>query len=184
MYKSLSTALAAAVAAVLAVACEHGATSPDALAPLLDATRAPTREAFQGFVFFCSSGPPDRAWVTPGGTFHFRKAGNTNQWVTGNPLIDGIETNEVDLNLNFKNGIGFAHGTSTLVPDAFNGTWQMEFHVNVSNGTAHGVGHGTGDLQGMSLKWDNVVTAIPPNPCNPALGGAETTGIVTTPRGP
>jgi hypothetical protein len=187
MYKSSFAALAAAVAAVFAVACDQGATSPDALAPLLDATAAPTRTSFDGYIYFCSDGqPPDREWFAPGGTLHFRNAGNTNQWDMGNPLIDGIETNEVDLNLNFNGGVGFVHGTSPLVPFAVSGTWQIKFHVNTSNGTARGVGHGTGNLQGMSLKFSNVVSTAttPPNPCNTAPDRAWTTGIITTPRGP
>ncbi|MEE9245672.1 MAG: hypothetical protein V3U63_05665 [Gemmatimonadota bacterium] len=81
----------------------------------------------------------------------------------GNPLIDGIETNEVDVNIDHKGG--YAHGTGTLRPDAHpNGTWQIKFTVNTSTGTSHGIGHGTGDLRGMSLKWETVFSTTPPKP--------------------
>jgi hypothetical protein len=131
----------------------------------------------------CTTDPPDRQWVTPGGTLHFRNSGVTLLWDMGNPLIDGIETVEADLNRNLKRGVGFVHGTSTLVPFAVNGTWEIKFHINTSDETARGVGHGTGDLQGMSLKYSTVVATPPPNPCHPERG-AYTTGIITTPRGP
>jgi hypothetical protein len=53
---------------------------------------------FEGFIHFCGSGPPEDVIVTPGGkTVHIRGTTNFNEWVTGNDLIDGVETNIVSI---------------------------------------------------------------------------------------
>ncbi|MHC4708933.1 MAG: hypothetical protein ACYTA3_00525 [Planctomycetota bacterium] len=167
-------------------ACTEGPTSlapeTDALVPLMDATAAPTRSAFEGFIYFCTN-PPPPIWFTPGGTAHFRNTQNTNEWVVGNPLIDGFETNEVDANLDLKSGVGFAHGKGTLVPAAVAGTWELDFHVNMLDGSSSGTGRGTGDLQGMSMAWESSGGLVFDNPCS-SLPGVPVTGIITTPGGP
>jgi hypothetical protein len=149
-------------------ACTEGPTSlapeTDALVPLMDATAAPTRSAFEGFIYFCTN-PPPPIWFTPGGTAHFRNTQNTNEWVVGNPLIDGFETK------------------GTLVPAAVAGTWELDFHVNMLDGSSSGTGRGTGDLQGMSMAWESSGGLVFDNPCS-SLPGVPVTGIITTPGGP
>lgn len=177
-------ALPAVALLALFGACAEGPTSvaseTDAPSLLMDATAAPTRSAFEGFIYFCTN-PPPSVWVTPGETAHFRNAQNTNQWVVGNELIDGFETNEVDANRDLKSGVGFAHGKGTLVPAAVDGTWELDFHVNVSDFTASGTGRGTGDLQGMSMAWESSGEPVfDDNPCS-SLPGAPVKGIITTP---
>jgi hypothetical protein len=175
---------------VLTAACGEGPTDPaaetDAFAPRLDATAAPTRTSFRGYIYFCSAFGPDQFWVTPGGTSHIRKFGNVNQWVVGNPLIDGIDMAELDGN-NF-----IAHGPSTLVPSdpGVDGTWKTENHVDLRGPvTNHGTGHGTGDLRGMSMQFWGVGVSIPPAPPPPAgcdqgpPNAVQTWGIITTPAG-
>ena len=109
---------------------------------------------FTGFIHFCSSGLPDNAWETPGGTtFHIRGQTNVNYWDVDNPLIDGYEANVVSGNLNPRGGA--VHLDVTLVPDAGvgAGTWEITQTIQIGRGVGHGVGHGTGDLHGLIIKF-------------------------------
>lgn len=145
----------------LLAACSDGPTRPTigaeavTLSRAMSVTAAPTRTPFGAYLYTCGGAPPEDLRVTDGGTLHFHGAGNDNRWISdsGNPLIDGREINEVDLNLNLKNGVGLAHGSSTLTPDAGGGTWNMRFHVDVQTGESWGAGHGTGELRDMSIEW-------------------------------
>jgi hypothetical protein len=130
-------AVASAAALVLVIAAPVGGTP---------ATRSP----FDGFIHFCSSGPED-VRVTPGGTVRIRGS-NTNQWATGNPYINGIESNVVLVNFSPVSGI--VRLNVTLVPDAFPGSsWEIvqTIHFRPDGSVpSQGVGHGTGALNGMS----------------------------------
>lgn len=119
-------------------------------------TEAPSRTGFEGFIYSCDGSPPEEVRVTDGGTLHVRGLSNENRWVTGNPLLDGVVTNVVDLNVELKNGAGHVHGTGTLAPDAVDGEWKLDFHIDPSGNAwvgARGSGHGTGELTGLSIQW-------------------------------
>lgn len=141
---------------------------------------------FSGFIHFCAGGPPDKAFETPGGaTFHLRGASNQNVWETGNPLIDGAEMNVV--NINFNPGGGNVHLDATVFPDAVMGTWEIAQTLKINaDGTSssHGVGHGTGELHGMTIQFSTgepVDTGA--NPCAP-LPSAPISGTIRVPAGP
>ena len=141
-----------------------------------------TRTAFDGVINFCTSTPPQDVTVT-GHVLHLRGATNRNQWVTGNALIDGVENNVVDGSINLKTGSGIAHLVVTLKPDAVNGTWEIEQILTISGGvpgSSHGVGHGTGDLHGMTIEFTTGPSAGQ-STCNPnnAAGGVH--GVITSP---
>jgi hypothetical protein len=124
-----------------------------------------TRTPFEGFIHFCGGGPDEVFFVTPGGTEHFRGGINFNHWFTGNTFIDGPENNTS--NGNFNPTSGAVNLDVTLEPYAHSGTWEIRQTLNFrGNGSfsGHGVGHGTGDLHGMTIKF----TAAPPVPFNPA----------------
>src|SRR2546423_15512201 len=139
----------------LAAACtdrQMGPTAPRAPSADVAAT-ASTQTAFQGFICFgTSAGGYER--TTNGGTWHFRNGQNVNRWVTGNPLIDGVEHNVAGMNLDLKNGTGTIHLDESVKPDAVNGTWEIRETVQFRGFepvSAMGVGHGTGDLEGMTI---------------------------------
>jgi hypothetical protein len=133
---------------------------------------------FDGFINFCFSADLTKVNFTPGETLHFRVS-NRNQWVTGNPLIDGIETNTGAANINLNNGEAVVRLNLSLKPDAVNGTWEIEQQVRPPTGST-GVGHGTGDLQGMTIKF----TTDPPvgtSVCNPDMPKGPVHGVILSP---
>lgn len=154
------------------LACGDELTSPTRKEQAVElAAVAASRTELTGLLHPCG-GPPGEERTTRGGTLHIRDAGNRNQWVTGHPLVDGFEVNVTDLHINLKTGDGIAHANSTLTPAAVNGTWEIRYHVEVEDffpGNAHGVGHGTGDLHGMTLKFSAPPPAVGANVCNPEI---------------
>ena len=183
------TLIAVTLIAVLG-ACTDGGTSPTAtrdLSTLGSAAAAPaTQTQFEGFINFCASAADDRVILTPGGTLHARLTGNRNQWVTANSLVDGAEENAVLLNLNLKNGTGAAHLDVTLRPDAVNGTWEIRQLVRIVDfapAGSTGVGHGTGELQGMTIKF-TTLPAGAGSVCSPELGRAAVEGVILSPATP
>ncbi len=166
-------------------ACADQATSPTAVtdvSPLLSAAAA-TRTEFEGFINFCESFAPDGVKITPGGTLHVQGARNRNEWVTGNPLVDGSEENVVDVNIN-RTGNGHAHLAVTVRPDAVDGTWEIRQTVEVIGGVpglGRGVGHGTGELHGMTIKFTAGATPVGQSVCNPANPTVELRGIIISP---
>jgi hypothetical protein len=168
------------------VACRDDPTAPTlarltkspALRTSVAAAPASSTE-FDGFVNFCVSDDPTRFKITSGGTLHFATS-NENRWVTGNPLIDGVEHNTVAANINLKNGQGVVHLDLSLKPDAVNGTWEIKQQLSLPEGVSSGVGHGTGDLQGMTIKF----TSSPPagtSVCNPDQPKAGVHGVILSP---
>lgn len=171
-----------------ATACSDRPTSPIATPsrPSADiqATFAPRTE-FQGFICFGSTVVQGKEWISHGGVYHFRNGENVNRWVTGNPLIDGVENNVADMNLNLKNGTGTIHLDLSVRPDAVNGTWEIRQTVQFRDfepvGTS-GVGHGTGELQGLTLKFTAEGAAPIPEACGPEGGfGPAIQGVILGP---
>jgi hypothetical protein len=160
-------------------------TSPkgmNAVTPSLAVQSASTTE-FNGFVDFCASEPQTNFKITPGGTLHFLGA-NENRWVTGNPLIDGVEQNTVLANINLKQGTGNVHLDLSLKPDAVDGTWEIRQTVNIRDGApagSSGVGHGTGDLQGMTIKFTTEPGVAGDNICNADMPVAPLQGEILSP---
>jgi len=112
------------------------------------------RIEFQGFIHPCGGGPIEER-VTPGEVLHLL-ASNQNKWVTGNPLVDGVENNVARIMIDLKSGKGGANIHSTISPEDKEGTWELRYRVEVTGGnpgTARGTGHGTGALQGMTFKF-------------------------------
>jgi hypothetical protein len=154
-------------------------TAPQgSLRPSVAAAGAPSTE-FDGFVNFCVSDDPTRFKITPGETLHFR-ASNENRWVTGNPLIDGVEHNTVAANIDLKNGQGVVHLDLSLKPDAVNGTWEIKQQLSLPERVSSGVGHGTGELQGMTIKFTTEPgggTSV----CNPDMPRGAVHGVILSP---
>jgi len=167
-------------------------TLPIALAAVLaltltsPAAAAPERIPFAG-VFYPCGGTAGEEFVG-GNVLHFRNAENYNLWATGNPLLDGPEVNVVNGDINLKTGTGVAHPRTTVYPVAVDGTWEIQITVAVAESglTAHGVGHGTGALQGMTIFFSNPGDiAIDPadNPCSDLPFAVVIEGEILAPLG-
>ena len=177
--------LALTLTSLFLVACRDNPTAPDlarltgprALTASVAAGTASSTE-FDGFDNNCFSADLTKFNATPGGTVHFRVS-NENRWVTGNPLIDGVETNTGAANIN-STGQGVVHLTSSLKPDAVNGTWEIQTHLSLPDFIGFGVGHGTGDLQGMTIKFTTEPgggTSV----CNPDMPRGAVHGVILSP---
>jgi hypothetical protein len=144
---------------------------------------AATRTQFEGFIYGCDGTPPESERVTPGGVLHFLASTNLNLWVTGDPLIDGFALNTVDANINLKTGSGVAHVENVIRPDAVAGTWEIHTTVKIGEG-GFGVGHGTGELAGMTIKFTVQPVSGPlENLCNPDHPSVMTVeGVIIAPR--
>jgi hypothetical protein len=152
-------------------ACADHPTSPAPGSPTSGSSppvsAAATRTVFEGFIHPCGGALTEER-VTPGDVLH-QLATNQNEWVTGDPLIDGVENNVVRININLKTGRGIANVTSTIAPEGVEGTWELKYQVKVIDGgpaTARGVGHGTGELRGMTLKFTADLAQPGQNNCN------------------
>jgi hypothetical protein len=141
------------------------ATAPKSAMSEAATTDAASSTEFNGFINFCHNAGLIGFSATPGGTVHFGVA-NENRWVTGNALIDGLEHNTGDANVS-RQGQVVVRLRNSLKPDAVNGTWEMVQQVRIGDGVSTGVGHGTGDLQGMTIKFATDPEFVPASVCNP-----------------
>jgi hypothetical protein len=133
---------------------------------------------FDGFDNNCSSGEITDFIGTRGGTLHF-KVSNENRWITGNSLIDGIESNTGGANV-ISTGQGVVRLSSSLKPDAVDGTWQLQTHLSLPDFVGSGVGYGTGELQGMTIKF-TFDLAAGPSDCNPDGPKGHVHGVILSP---
>jgi hypothetical protein len=161
-----------------------GSVLTSAFTPLAAAGSA-TQTEFDGFICFGPSGTEGTVRVTPGGTTHLKGLTNTNQWVTGNSLIDGIENNTVSGNIN-RSGDGVVHLDVSLKPTGVNGTWEIRQTLTISGGVPQGstgIGHGTGDLRGMTIKFTTGSAAPRPSGCGSGFApfGPELHGTILSP---
>jgi hypothetical protein len=178
---AVSALLATALSWVLVGCRDSSPLSPTAPQVALRAAVAAASSSteFDGFINFCHAGDPSGFRVTPGGTVHFGVS-NENRWVTGNPLIDGVEHNTGDANIN-PDGQVVVRLKNSLKPGAVNGTWEIIQQVRVPDGVSTGVGHGTGDLQGMTIKFTTDPTFVPTSVCNPDMLKAGVHGVILSP---
>jgi hypothetical protein len=133
---------------------------------------------FDGFINFCHAA--DLTFTTKSKeTVHFGVS-NENRWVTGNPLIDGVEHNTGAANIN-PQGQVVVNLDNSLKPDAVNGTWEIKQHLRIGDGVSTGIGHGTGDLQGMTMKFSTDPTFVPTSVCNPDMLKAGVHGVILSP---
>jgi len=171
-----------------ATACSDGPTSPmttvSGRAASSVATLVPRIE-FQGFICFGVTTVQGNEWISHGGVYHFRNGENLNRWVTGNPLVDGVEHNVADENLNLKNGTGTIHLDLSVKPDAVDGTWEIRQTVQFRDFEVvdtRGVGHGTGELHGLTLKFTAEGAAPIPGACGTEGGfGPAIQGVILGP---
>jgi hypothetical protein len=155
-----------------------GLSGPQTAGALVSATGASTTQ-FDGFINFCHNAGLIGFTATPGGTLHFGVA-NENRWVTGNPLIDGLEHNTGDANIN-PFGQVVVRLQNSLKPDAVNGTWEIVQQLRIGDGVSTGVGHGTGALHGMTMKSTTDPTFIPTSVCNPDDLKSGVHGVILSP---
>ena len=177
----VSAVLATALSGVFVGCRDSSPLRPTAPQVALRASAAAPASSteFDGFINFCHAGDPTGFRATPGGTVHFGVS-NENRWVTGNPLIDGVEHNTGGANIN-PHGQVVVNLDNSLKPDAVNGTWEIRQQFRVPDGVSTGVGHGTGDLQGMTIKFTTDPISGRASVCNPDMLSARVYGVILSP---
>lgn len=115
---------------------------------------AATVVPFSARMYLCNF-EPETDRLSGDKMLHFYNAVNHNLWVATTPLVTGWEDNVVDGNINLANSTGVAQPHSVMRPFAYDGTWDVIVHVTVTPTglDAHGEGHGTGALQGGSIRF-------------------------------
>lgn len=137
--------------------------------------------SFEGHIAFCAprEDPVNVVHLPNGGRIEtFINVGNV--WVTGNPLVDGVEKNIVEATFPGEN-----QPPSSVVirgkvnVDALRGIWLFKQRLNVGpNGEGFGIGFGLGELRGKLILFETGnPEPLPESPCGPTFG-APLTGRV------
>lgn len=119
--------------------------------------------SFEGQIAFCDPpAPPVDVVELPGGITITTFVNENNVWVTGNPLVDGVEKNRVvvvfdpslppDVPPNNQ-----ARVDSSIDVAAFEGGWRIRQRLEFSpeGTTSFGIGFGLGDLRGKLIIINN-----------------------------
>jgi len=163
-------AVAASVAAVLSFPLNSGAASVTAI-------------PFTAIRYGCSA-TDGEAFVTADKILHVRNAINHNLWVASTPYLTGYADNVVNADIDLATGVGNAHPHQTMKPFAYEGTWEAQVQIKIrpDGNESDGVGHGTGVLTGMTVRWQvtgNFVTDS--NPCGNNPFAATLAGEIQIP---
>ncbi len=187
---ALIVALAPFAAAFVLAGCQEQPTAPqtpalEAGAPSFGASASKTE--ISGYVFNCGVLEEGETRITPGGVLHARGGEDWIIWDVGNALVDGpgiLDGSGGGLNFNFNNFIITSHGKGVIYPDAVNGTWELVANIKVNpneSGVAITSGRGTGELHGMTLKYEaRPIEDGPAAPCPDAFV-FEVTGVIVEP---
>ena len=163
-------AVVASAAAVLAFPLHAGA-APVSLVP------------FTAIRYGCS-GTDGEAFVTADKMLHIRNATNHNLWVASTPYLTGYADNVVNADIDLSTGVGNAHPQQTMKPFVYDGTWESQVQIKFRpDGTeTDAVGHGTGVLTGMTIKWRVIGRfATEANPCGNDPFAARLAGEIHMP---
>lgn len=142
----------------------------------------PAPQYFEGYIQFCAPPqPPVSVEPGPDGTTIFTFINVGNEWVTGNPLIDGVEENKVIATLD-EMGFGTARIRGSVDVTALDGSWRFRQRLQFAATGVDGIGfgYGTGDLYGKIMIFRTATAAPPPDdaPCGPNVPAVPLSGKV------
>ncbi len=113
---------------------------------------------FEGHLAACDPPtPPVDVIELPGGVQIITFVNTNNVWVTGNPLVDGIEENRVVARFDPESPNIEARVKVTLDVAAVDGVWKIRQFLVISpeGTTGFAVGLGRGDLRGKLIVYGN-----------------------------
>jgi hypothetical protein len=121
---------------------------------------------FTGTTCTQSQTPPEKFWISDDGIMHQRGIVLTNIDVTDGDYDTGINVLTGNIDLNLATGYGHAYGTFTIYPAAFEGTFEGSWssHISPDGLRGRGVGHGTGELEGVQV-FNEMSSDNPADPC-------------------
>ena len=130
--------------------------------------------SFEGHIVFCApmNDPVNVVELPDGGRIEtFINIGNV--WLTGNPLVDGVEKNIVKATFTPDGGPPASVVIRGKVNvDALDGIWLFKQRLNVGpNGEGIGIGFGLGDLRGKLIVFETgAPEPLADSPCGFAFG--------------
>ena len=144
--------------------------------------------SFDGHIVFCAPpSDPISFEILPDGTQIIEFINIGNLWVTGNPLVDGVEENHVLAT--FEPGppppapaTGTLDINATVDVAAVQGGWRVRqfIHVTPEGDTGWGLGVGTGDLSGKLIVFTSTTPEeIANSPCAVPFGAPITGRVIT-----
>ncbi len=140
----------------------------------LTAQAADPNTPYQGIAALCA--------VDPSGVTSETKGGVTDSFglmmyfriETDHPLVNGMEELESNSRLNAQEN-GFYWGYGTVYPDITPGsTLEGKFLFSTNKTPIKGAYYGTGDLEGVTMTYELLPTALPPE--DPICGGSPVFG--------
>lgn len=166
--------------ALTAAALLIGNAYADDVRPALHGT-----SSFDGHIVFCAPRtPPTSFEVLPDGTEITTFVNIGNIWLTGNPLVDGVEENHVTAISPPDSDTDRIEISGTIDVDAVDGGWRFRqlLFASPTNFSGWGVGVGTGDLRGrLMLFTADTPEMISNSPCGVPFA-APISGTVFTIR--
>ncbi len=113
---------------------------------------------FEGHIVFCApQTPPVNVEVLPGGVEIVTFINIGNIWLTGNPLVDGVEENRVVARFDPASPIARAKIKYKIDVAALDGTWigRQRLTIGPEGVSGIGLGLGLGDLRGKLMIFEN-----------------------------
>lgn len=117
-------------------------------------TRFASVTPFEGVIAFCDPPtPPINVQELPGGIIILTFVNSNNIWVTGNPFVDGRETNRVRLTIDPASPVDVARIKSEVDVAAVDGSWRVlqRLEFGPEGVAGFGIGFGRGDLHGKMI---------------------------------
>lgn len=138
---------------------------------------------FDGHIVFCApQSPPVNVEVLPDGTQILNFVNIGNVWLTGNPLIDGLEENFVTATIPPNSPPSRIEISATVDVDAVDGRWRVRQLIipGPDGDVGYGIGIGTGDLRGRLIVFrSGTPEMIENSPCVVPFGVPISGRIVT-----
>lgn len=138
---------------------------------------------FEGHIVFCApQNPPVKVEVLPGGIEIVTFVNIGNIWLTGNPLVDGVEENTAvatfdpaspEFTVKIKGKVDVA---------ALDGWWKFRLNLTVGpeGDSGFGIGLGSGDLRGKLLLFEvGTPEEVANSPCGFPIGAPMTGKVIS-----
>ena len=129
---------------------------------------------FEGHIVFCApQTPPVSVEVLPGGVEIATFINIGNIWLTGHPLVDGVEENRVVAKFDPTSPVTTANVKGKVDVAAVHGIWRFRQRLMISPDGVSGIGIGLGfgDLRGKLMIFrSGDVEVIENSPCEVPVG--------------
>lgn len=131
-------------------------------------------DRFEGHIVFCApQDPPISVEMLPGGVQVLTFLNIGNIWLTGNPLVDGVEENTTVVTIDPALVDVKAKQSGKVDVAAVDGRWRFLQFLTFSPtaATGKGIGFGSGDLRGRLIVFETgTAGTVESSPCEVPVG--------------